>query len=658
MERNCHMAEKIRSGNHMARGDRKSKKVFNDRHADRNFDTAKAKNIDPALSKGNLYIFYDDNNIAVNAALTEGSLSYTAPEDCEALKMKLGTDHPYFRDWEFRIYKDHFTDYLTERNAFQTAQGHKGRCKTMSQYKRDNINTAPERLLVYLGTKENHADAATLTAVFFEFMDWHLKTFPQIRLLDAALHVDEPDCGPHFDRGQVWIGHDRDGREMVSQAKALEEMHVAPPYPEELYYLTDEENAVYQGLAGQAKKDYLHEISVREGKDPVFRSREGNRQYPRDNNPKITYTARCRAKQIELARAHGIAIEDKPREKSKQGRKIDAYKADKEIERAEKAAKAYEESAERLSAIDRSLDALRSAEGGILIVNHSFNERQGFHKIEHTGSFIEGLDADQVSVLLNAAPFQESLSEEVSEASAKARQIIRQAEQTGRLITDQASAARNEKIAEAERIIAERDAIVNAANRQVRSLEKEYEELTRQFDAMIGKKQSLQEEIRAIETRRARLEPLRKEHRLLLSENEELRSSIRNNLIRLQLVPERESSLSELDALSQGRLVALYPDGRQTVIHEGELSGWDSKYRKEERDGLCRICVKEEEPSVRVPLRLLSELFSKLDPAKLLTDDLTVFINKHRSLQVLLKKLNIDLPGLKAPAPARRTARR
>lgn len=135
-------------------------------------------------------------------------------------------------------------------------------------------------------SKTGAPDPDTLWTIIKAQLDWEKKTFPAVRVLDIALHVDEPDSAPHIHVSRVWIAHDKNGHQMQQQEGALREMGVQKPLPDSI-----------------------------ESRD-------------RYNNRKMTYTRACREHLQELCKEYGLDIETEPKEKSQTGRTLLKLKAD------------------------------------------------------------------------------------------------------------------------------------------------------------------------------------------------------------------------------------------------------------------------------------------------------------------------------------------
>ena len=209
----------------------------------------------------------------VNAELTPNNkvLQFQQVEVDPNYKTKFEQDR-----YEQAVYEQYFRPYLDSRNTKAEQGRHKERVQTMQQF-RQNKKACPEETQFTVGNVKNPTDPETLWAIYLEYAEWHKKAFPNIMLLNAYEHVDEPNAAPHIQQRQVWTAHEGDML-IINQSKALEEMGIERPFPDK----------------------------------PVSRT----------NNAKVTYSQMCRAKQIEIARAHGLDIEDKPKEPSENGKTL------------------------------------------------------------------------------------------------------------------------------------------------------------------------------------------------------------------------------------------------------------------------------------------------------------------------------------------------
>lgn len=169
-------------------------------HNDRNFNTARAGNIDPSLT---------GNNVT----------------------MTCYSDNLTFDEAEKRFYTETIGRALQEQNEKYIRSGHRERCKTIDEY-RTAPQTCPEETLYYLGKKSDpdKATARELMQVYNEYHEWHKRTFPLIARLDVALHRDEPNSADHIHERKVYLAH-KNGKLIVSQTQCFAELGIQRPDP-------------------------------------------------------------------------------------------------------------------------------------------------------------------------------------------------------------------------------------------------------------------------------------------------------------------------------------------------------------------------------------------------------------------------------------------
>ena len=254
--------------------------AFTPRHNDRNFDISHAEHIDPERVKNNRYWNWTGN-----------------PETT-------------FEAAEQAFYEKHIRKHLDAQNARYKAQRHAERDKTMDEY-RKSPQTCPEEVILQIGKLGDTIPADMMARIIQEQINWEQQTFPGVRVLDVALHMDEQGA-PHIHERRAWIYTDKDGNTAISQNKSLEQMGIELPNPD--------------------------------------------RPRGRFNNRKQTFSKRCREHLLQICREHGLEIEEIPQEKSKSGRTLEDYKAGEAEKRAaeadrrrqfsERAAKSAEKQAE------------------------------------------------------------------------------------------------------------------------------------------------------------------------------------------------------------------------------------------------------------------------------------------------------------------------
>ncbi len=239
--------------------------VYSVKHNDRNFDTEHSAHIDSSLIAQNYEWKFDTEIIGESSS---------------------------FEEHEQKFYEYYFSSALEQRNDRARQSRHIERVQTMEQY-RKNKRACPEETILQIGCAGNTVAANILKEVCEEYIQWHMKTYPNVKLLDAALHVDEPNAAPHLHLRRVWTVADEEGSLSVSQIKALEHLGIERPNP-------------------QKKRD-------------------------RYNNPKVVFTQQCRNKFIEICEKHGISVEHTPLEPSKSGLSHDEYIRQQEQAKTEQA---------------------------------------------------------------------------------------------------------------------------------------------------------------------------------------------------------------------------------------------------------------------------------------------------------------------------------
>lgn len=248
-------------------------------HNDRKFDLDKAEHINQERTKENVYWHYLQN---------------------ENPDMDFVTAEKTF-------YEKHFSESLKARNKSYIRHGNSKQVKNMEQYMQEHC---PEETIWMIGNSDEMLPVKFLQNIWEEQKAWMESEFPQMKILDFAIHVDEQGQN-HLHERHVFIGHDKAGQEVVGQNKALAEMGISAPNPEK----------------------------------PIGRH----------NNAKMTYTAKCREHFQEICKRHGLEIEVQPRERSEMGLTQAEYKT-----RREEAAAARAEM--RIKAAEQTINGFKQIE--------------------------------------------------------------------------------------------------------------------------------------------------------------------------------------------------------------------------------------------------------------------------------------------------------
>lgn len=207
----------MRATTHFARTT-KGGKAFSSKHNDRNYsEELKPDNVIAEKSKDNSYHFCWFEN---------------EPQD----KIKTFEDH---EKW---VYKNFLGQFFEEQNERNRKARHLERVKTLEQF-RKMARYCPEEVLWYIGKKGDTATAQQLENLAKKQIAWEEKKYPGLKYLDWAVHVDELGA-PHVQARRIWT-YDKNGVVAVGQNKALEQMGVALPHPNEPISETNNRKVTY-----------------------------------------------------------------------------------------------------------------------------------------------------------------------------------------------------------------------------------------------------------------------------------------------------------------------------------------------------------------------------------------------------------------------------
>ena len=171
-----------------------------------------------------------------------------------------------FADVEKLYYKLHYTDFVEKQNARNAKIRHTERNRSPEDLLTSK-KTCPEESIYQLGTLESHASPKELFQIATEFMnEFHERFGKHVHILDWALHLDEGT--PHIHERHVFDCENKYGEIAPQQEKALEALGFELPKPD---------------------------------KPPG-----------RYNNRKITFDAACRTMLFEIAKRHGLELDEVP----------------------------------------------------------------------------------------------------------------------------------------------------------------------------------------------------------------------------------------------------------------------------------------------------------------------------------------------------------
>ena len=222
--------------------------TYNPKHNDRSFEITNSEHIDPERVQQNIY--WDCYN-GIRSALqpkSEDSLADT------------------FEEVEKLYYKLHYTNFTEKQNERNAKIRHTERNRSTEDLLASK-KTCPEESIYQLGTLESHASPKELFQIATEFMDeFHERFGKHVHILDWALHLDEGT--PHIHERHVFDCENKYGEIAPQQEKALEALGFELPKPDK----------------------------------PLGRY----------NNRKITFDAACRTMLFEIAKRHGLELDEVP----------------------------------------------------------------------------------------------------------------------------------------------------------------------------------------------------------------------------------------------------------------------------------------------------------------------------------------------------------
>ena len=220
--------------------------TYNPKHNDRSFNLANSEHIDPERAKGNIY--WD---------CFHGFRSALDPQDPDDLAAT-------FSEVERQFYENRYSNFVESQNERNAKIRHTERNRSISDLL-SSRKTCPEETIYQLGTKDDHASSEVLLAVVTEFIEEFKARFgDHVHVLDWALHLDEST--PHIHERHVFDCENKYGEVAPQQEKALEALGFDLP-------------------------------------DPA-------KPLSRRNNRKITFDAACRKMLFDIAKRHGLDLEE------------------------------------------------------------------------------------------------------------------------------------------------------------------------------------------------------------------------------------------------------------------------------------------------------------------------------------------------------------
>ena len=273
-----------RLSNHYGRSGKNG--VYSAKHNDRNFRSESAKHIDETKENLNKYWQCYPKFLA-----------------------------PTFEECEQRFYAETFGETLAIKNEKAIQQRHRERIKTTEDL-RASEQTCVDEVITQLGNKDEFYSPEILWQLCQRQKEWEEQTFPQIKILDMALHMDETT--PHVHKRFVYVADTPDGK-YPSMNKALTQMGIERP-----------------------------NLDKPQG---------------RYNNPKMTYTEMCRNHLLELCKEFNLSIELEPKEPSQKSKDLLEFQIDKMKEEQSELVRQNNALIEERNTLNNALDnALKNAQ--------------------------------------------------------------------------------------------------------------------------------------------------------------------------------------------------------------------------------------------------------------------------------------------------------
>ena len=165
---------------------------------------------------------------------------------------------------ERQFYETHYSEFIEKQNERNAKIRHTERNRSIPDLL-SSRKTCPEETIYQFGTLDEHASVEDLVLVVTEFMsEFHERFGTHVHLLDWALHLDEST--PHIHERHVFDCENKYGEVAPQQEKALEALGFDLPNPDK----------------------------------PLSRR----------NNRKISFDAACRKMLFEIAKRHGLELEE------------------------------------------------------------------------------------------------------------------------------------------------------------------------------------------------------------------------------------------------------------------------------------------------------------------------------------------------------------
>ena len=229
--------------------------TYNPRHNDRRFDVENSEHIDAERARQNVY--WD---------CYRGFTTHEFRENPEQPDFS-------FEEIERMYYYEHYGGYVEAQNARNEKTRHTERNRTVEDLLKNN-KTCPEESIYQIGTMGESVSPDTLFSIVNEFYQEFERRFgSHIHILDWALHLDEGT--PHIHERHVFDCENKYGEVAPQQEKALEALGFELPDPDKTLSRRNNRKITFDA----ACRKMLFEIAKRHGLDLEEEAEYGNRKY-------------------------------------------------------------------------------------------------------------------------------------------------------------------------------------------------------------------------------------------------------------------------------------------------------------------------------------------------------------------------------------------
>ena len=230
--------------------------TYNPKHNDRSFNICESDHIDAFDSSMNIYwdVYSGEPRIG---------LIYKAD----------GENDNRFVEVEKRYYAEHYQEFCDGQHERNRMNGHPERDRTTEDL-RTNRKTCPEETLLQIGTKDNTVDSSVLYRVVADYFSEFDRRFgSNVHILDWALHLDEST--PHIHERHVFDAKNVHGEIAPQQGKALQELGIPLPKPDEKESKTNNRKIMFDSICRQMLFDIAKEHGLELDQEPEY----GGRSY-------------------------------------------------------------------------------------------------------------------------------------------------------------------------------------------------------------------------------------------------------------------------------------------------------------------------------------------------------------------------------------------